>query len=97
MSDQSCTQSFSQDHVTCLQSLARLALRGCVQDLRVTNTGEGLILQGQVHTYYAKQRAQHAIMSLTALPIAANQIQIVEPVPCDCDFIERSSPGSLLT
>jgi len=33
-------------------------------------------LRGQVHTYYAKQLAQHAVMETTGLPILANEIEV---------------------
>jgi hypothetical protein len=37
---------------------------------------DGLILQGDALTYYAKQLAQHAIMKETRLPILANEIEV---------------------
>lgn len=81
MRDQPCAQSLPHDSVARWQALACHKLRGSVQNLRLTQTQDGLILQGQVHTYYAKQCAQHAVMSLTAMPIADNQIEVVEPAP----------------
>jgi hypothetical protein len=39
--------------------------------------GCGLVLTGQASTYYAKQLAQHAVMEATALPILANEIDVL--------------------
>jgi hypothetical protein len=36
----------------------------------------GVILQGNTGTYYAKQLAQHTIMEVTSLPILANEIEV---------------------
>jgi hypothetical protein len=40
---------------------------------------KGLILCGRARTYYAKQRAQHAVMEATGLPILANEIEVSCP------------------
>ena len=37
---------------------------------------QGLILQGCVSTYYAKQLAHHAAMEVSGLPILANEIEV---------------------
>jgi hypothetical protein len=37
---------------------------------------DDLVLQGQAHTYYAKQLAQHALLEATRLPIRANEIEV---------------------
>jgi osmotically-inducible protein OsmY len=47
-----------------------------IQAFRVIRRDGGLVLQGQTHTYYAKQLAQHAVMKETALPILANKIEV---------------------
>jgi hypothetical protein len=51
-------------------------LRHRFRGLHVRLQGEGLVLQGQVRSYYAKQVAQHLVMRLTDLPIAANEIEV---------------------
>jgi hypothetical protein len=51
-------------------------LAGRVLALRVLICEEGVILQGQATTYYAKQLAQHAAMQLLGLPIRANEIEV---------------------
>jgi hypothetical protein len=63
--------------------LERLAahVQGClgrrIQDLRLFMRDDGLVLQGRVSTYYAKQLAQHALMRATKRPIQANEIEVV--------------------
>jgi hypothetical protein len=36
----------------------------------------GIVLRGRARTYYAKQLAQHAIMTETALSILGNEIEV---------------------
>ena len=47
-----------------------------VRRLRVVVREQGLVLQGCVPTYYAKQLAQHAAMEVSGLPILANEIEV---------------------
>jgi hypothetical protein len=54
----------------------RWRLRGRVADLSLQVHDDGLILQGWCATYYAKQVAQHAAMTLTGMPILANRIEV---------------------
>ncbi len=44
--------------------------------VRLRARNNGLILEGRVPTYYAKQVAQHLVMGLTEVPIAANEIVV---------------------
>jgi hypothetical protein len=53
---------------------ARLGSR--VRDLRVLRRNNGVVLQGSVFTYHAKQLAQHSVMEITDLPIVANEIEV---------------------
>jgi hypothetical protein len=48
-----------------------------VRDLRVIVRRDGVILTGRASTYHAKQLAQHAAMELGALPILANDIEVI--------------------
>lgn len=52
--------------------LGRVRLRR----FRVMVQEQGLVLQGCVSTYYAKQLAQHAAMEVSGLPILANEIEV---------------------
>jgi hypothetical protein len=58
------------------EALLRQRLAGRVFDLRVLLHESGVILQGRVFSYYAKQLAQHAVMQILDLPIQANQIEV---------------------
>jgi hypothetical protein len=51
-------------------------LNGRVGGLRLVLREKGLVLLGFAHTYHAKQRAQHALMEATRVPILANDIQV---------------------
>ena len=62
--------------VELLEALVQRRLGGRVRDLRVLRQDNGLILQGRVPTYHAKQLAQHAIMEADPLPIVANDLEV---------------------
>jgi hypothetical protein len=51
-------------------------LRGRLTDLRIELHGGGVILRGTARSFYAKQLAQHAVMTGTALPIVRNEIEV---------------------
>jgi hypothetical protein len=59
-----------------VEARVRCRLGGQVRDLRLLVRDQGLILQGSARSYYAKQRAQHAVMAMTEFPIAANEIDV---------------------
>jgi hypothetical protein len=64
------------EEVAQLEVHAQNQLNGRVRNLRLVVRDNGLILQGQAHTYYAKQLAQHVVMELTWLPIRTNEIEV---------------------
>ncbi len=59
-----------------LEVQVRSVLERRVRDFRLILTQEGIILRGRASTYYAKQIAQHAVMSATPVPILANEIVV---------------------
>jgi hypothetical protein len=68
-----------QDDVTNIDEIevdVQGLLHGQVDDLHLQACGEGLILQGHAHTYYAKQVAQHAVMKATNRRILRNEIEV---------------------
>jgi hypothetical protein len=65
-----------QDQIDRLHRSVQPQLDGRVRNFRVLLQDDGLILQGDALTYYAKQLAQHAIMKETRLPILANEIEV---------------------
>lgn len=52
-------------------------LGGQLRDFQMNLHGNGLILQGWVSTYYAKQVAQEAVMQHSGLEIAVNEIEVI--------------------
>jgi hypothetical protein len=60
-----------------LEELVQARLSGRVRDLRIRVRDHGLILQGQARTYYAKQLAQQLAMTASALPVLANEIEVL--------------------
>ena len=46
------------------------------RDFHLVSRGNGLVLRGHVHTYYARQLAQHAVMEASSLPIRANEMEV---------------------
>ncbi len=59
-----------------LESLLQSRLGSRVRQVRVVNKDHGVILQGSVSSYHAKQIAQHLIMQLTEKPLLANEIEV---------------------
>ena len=70
------SEAMSEPSVEQLEALVQRRLHGRVRDLRLLWRDQGLILQGQTSTYYAKQLAQHAAMEITGLAILANEIEV---------------------
>lgn len=70
------SEAMSEPSVEQLEALVQRRLQGRVHDLRLLVGDQGLILQGQTSTYYAKQLAQHAAMEITGLAILANEIEV---------------------
>jgi hypothetical protein len=61
---------------THLENHLQTRLGSRVRHVRVVSQNDGIILQGSVCTFNAKQLAQHLIMQLTNLPILANEIEV---------------------
>jgi hypothetical protein len=59
-----------------LEAHVQCRLGGQVRDLQLSLRGGGVVLHGRARTYYAKQLAQHALMGIASVPIAANEIQV---------------------
>jgi hypothetical protein len=62
---------------TRMESQLRSRLGGQLRDFRLCLRDHCLVLQGQAHTYYAKQLAQHVAAEMTGLPVSANEIEVV--------------------
>jgi hypothetical protein len=59
-----------------LAAETRARLRGRVTGLRIEVRDGGVVLRGTAGSFYAKQLAQHAVMTGTALPIVRNEIEV---------------------
>ena len=70
------SNALTEPSVEQLEALVQRRLHGRVRDLRLLVGGQGLTLQGQTSTYYAKQLAQHAAIEITGLAILANEIEV---------------------
>ena len=52
-------------------------LRGRLSGLRLELHGGGVVLRGTARSFYAKQLAQHAVLTGTDLPIVRNEIEVL--------------------
>jgi len=59
-----------------LEALVLARLEGRVQDFRLAQRPDGLVLQGRAPTYYLKQLAQTELQALCDCPITANEITV---------------------
>jgi hypothetical protein len=60
-----------------IERAVRRETSGAVRDLHVEVNGDGILLTGRCSTYYAKQMAQHAAMTVPAGGQLTNQIEVV--------------------
>lgn len=51
-------------------------LGGRIRNLRLHQCRSGIVLRGIARTYYAKQLAQHAVLTEARMPILANEIEV---------------------
>jgi len=49
---------------------------GKIRDLKIEVTEESVVLSGACRTYYSKQLAQHAAMSVSGCPALVNEIVV---------------------
>ncbi|HEV3145640.1 MAG TPA: hypothetical protein VGZ47_17225 [Gemmataceae bacterium] len=59
-----------------LENQVQRQMEGRVQDFRLAQNEQGLVLFGQTHSYYMKQLAQETVRQYCELPIAANRIAV---------------------
>jgi len=76
MSKAALAQSEARTEVDVLENHVQGQLNGRVRGVRLVVHDGGLILRGRARTYYAKQLAQHLVMTGTRLPIIANEIEV---------------------
>jgi hypothetical protein len=76
MNEQAQTDTATRETLGRIEEHVRCRLSGLLGDFRLVFRDKGLVLCGHVHTYYAKQLAQHAVMEATSLPIRANEMEV---------------------
>ena len=76
MDEQAQTDTVARETLQRIEQHVRCRLTGLVCDFQLIVRDKGLVLRGHVHTYYAKQVAQHAVMEATGLPIRANEMEV---------------------
>jgi hypothetical protein len=65
--------------VSLVEAHVRRRVWGQVVDLRVEAHDRGVLLRGRAHSYYLKQLAQHAVLELCQVRLAANEIEVTWP------------------
>jgi hypothetical protein len=76
MSEQSETDTATRETLARIEEHVRHRLAGLLSGLQLVFRDNGLVLRGHVHTYHAKQLAQHAVMEASSLPIRANELEV---------------------
>jgi osmotically-inducible protein OsmY len=65
-----------EDQASTWNAKIRQRLGGRIRELRVLVREDGVVLQGRVSTYHAKQLAQHAAMEVSGRAIVSNEIVV---------------------
>jgi hypothetical protein len=76
MKEQSQTDTAARENLAPIEKHVCHRLTGLLRDFQLIIRDQGLVLRGRVHTYYAKQLAQHAVMEASSLPIRANELAV---------------------
>jgi hypothetical protein len=76
MNKQVQSQTATGETLARIEEHVRCRLTGLLRDFQLVFRDKGLVLHGHVHTYYAKQLAQHAVMEASSLPIRANEMEV---------------------
>ena len=76
MNEQAPTDTATREILGRIEEHVRCRLTGLLRDFQLVFRDKGLVLRGHVHTYYAKQLAQQAVMEASSLPIRANEMEV---------------------
>jgi hypothetical protein len=79
MNEQAQTDAATCETLVRIEEHVRYRLSGLLCDFHLVFQDKGLVLRGLVHTYRAKQLAQHAVMEVSSLPIRANEMEVSLP------------------
>ena len=70
------TDPLGREEINRIENSLQCHLSGRVHDLRLVPRGDGLVLRGRAHTYYARQLAQQSVLAATQRPLLANEIEV---------------------
>jgi hypothetical protein len=76
MNEQAQTDTATRETLARIEEHVRCRLTGLLRDFQLVFRDRGLVLRGHVHTYYAKQLAQDAVMEVSNVPIRANEMDV---------------------
>jgi hypothetical protein len=76
MKEQSQTDTATCENMARIEKHVCHRLTGLLRDFQLVIRDQGVVLRGHVHTYHAKQLAQHAVMEASSLPIRANELAV---------------------
>jgi hypothetical protein len=76
MSEQAQTETATRETLARIEEHVRNRLTGLLREFQLVFCHNGLVLRGHVHTYYAKQPAQHAVIEASSLPILSNEMEV---------------------
>jgi hypothetical protein len=76
MNKQAQTGPATRETLSRIEEHVRCRLTGLLREFQLVFHDKALVLRGHVHTYYAKQMAQHAVMEVSSLPIRANEVEV---------------------
>ena len=76
MNEEAQAEIATHETLARIEEHVRYRLTGLLREFQLVFRDKGLVLRGRVHTYYAKQLAQHAVMEATNLPIHANEVEV---------------------
>lgn len=67
----------SAEELTRLEARVQHQLSGQLRGFRLKYDRLGLVLQGRVTSYYARQSAEQEVLMLTGLPTVRNEIDVI--------------------
>ena len=76
MNEQALSNTPTRETLSQIEEHVRCRLTGLLREFHLVFRDKGLVLRGHVHTYYAKQLAQHAVMEASNLPIRGNEMEV---------------------
>ncbi len=76
-------ESASYSHYAELAQRVQESLAWHLKSLSITNTGLGLVLQGECDSYHAKQMAEELVIRYTSERILENNLVVTSGPRCD--------------